>query len=83
VHRAGHCTFTPAETVTAFQTLVQRIGSGKWGDQESEALNEQARALGPGFSLLPPGVPVAPAFFEFEPSVFLRPFDSRTSHDED
>lgn len=83
VHRAGHCTFTPAETITAFQTLVQRIGSGKWHDtDEPEVLNARARALGPGFSVLPPGVPVGPAFFEFEPGVFLRPFDSRSSRDE-
>lgn len=82
VHRAGHCTFTPAETITAFQTLVQRIDSGKWGHKdESEALNGRARALGPTFSVLGPGVPVAPAFFEFDPSAFLRPFDTRSLRD--
>lgn len=25
VHRAGHCTFTPAETVTALQNLIERL----------------------------------------------------------
>jgi hypothetical protein len=28
VHRANHCSFTAAETITAFQTLVQRLDSG-------------------------------------------------------
>ena len=30
VHRAGHCAFTPAETLAAFQTLIHRLDSGKW-----------------------------------------------------
>jgi len=71
VHRAGHCTFTPAETVAAFQTLVQRLDTGAWGDAvEPDALNARAAALGP-LNIAPP------AFFEFEPPVFLRPFDRR------
>ena len=28
VHRAGHCAFTPAETVTAVQTLLNRLPPG-------------------------------------------------------
>jgi pimeloyl-ACP methyl ester carboxylesterase len=31
VHRAGHCAFTPAETVTAFNTLIHRLNTGSWG----------------------------------------------------
>jgi len=30
VHRAGHCAFTPAETVTAVQTLENRLATGRW-----------------------------------------------------
>ncbi len=30
IHRAGHCEFTPAETITALQTLELRLSSGKW-----------------------------------------------------
>ncbi len=77
VHRAGHCTFTPAETITAFQTLVHRLDTGKWRDtDEPEVLNGQALALGP-LNIAPP------AFFEFEPSVFLRPFDTRSLRPKD
>jgi pimeloyl-ACP methyl ester carboxylesterase len=71
VHRAGHCTFTPAETITALSNLIGRLDSGKWGDLEPEELNAAAAALGPAFN------PAPPAFFEFEPAPYPRPFDSR------
>jgi len=72
VHRAGHCTFTPAETVTAFQTLINRMDSGRWDNSTDPALmNQEATALGPTLN------PVPPAFINFQPTVFLRPFDIR------
>ena len=72
VHRAGHCTFTPAETVTAFQTLINRMDSGRWKNSTNPALmNQEATALGPTLNTVPP------AFINFQPTVFLRPFDIR------
>jgi len=72
VHRAGHCTFTPAETVTAFQTLINRLDSNSWTNSTNPALmNQEAAALGPTLN------PVPPAFINFQPTVFLRPFDIR------
>src|SRR5712692_8680558 len=72
VHRAGHCTFTPAETVVAFQTLIHRLNTGRWGDSTNRNLmNQEATALGSTYN------PVPPAFITFEPTVFLRPFDIR------
>jgi pimeloyl-ACP methyl ester carboxylesterase len=77
VHRAGHCTFTPAETLTAFQTLINRLDSGRWdGSTNPGLLNQEADALGPTFNTLGHG-PVPPAFLNFEPTIFLRPFDVR------
>ena len=77
VHRAGHCAFTPAETLAAFQTLIHRLDSGKWENSTNpELLNQEAAALGPTFNTLGQG-PVPPAFFKFEPTRFLRPFDAR------
>jgi len=71
VHRAGHCTFTPAETISAFETLVQRIDTGRWGNSTSPAaMNGQAAALG-AFNTAPP------SFLNFQPDKFLRPFDAR------
>ena len=69
IHRAGHCTFTPAETLTALQELLQRLDSGVWPDLDPATLNATATALGPQNS--------APAsFFDFSPARFLRPFDA-------
>jgi pimeloyl-ACP methyl ester carboxylesterase len=69
VHRAGHCTFTPAETVTALGNLISRLETGKWPDLQANTLNTEAGALGP-LNVVPP------AFFSFHPAPFLRPFDA-------
>jgi pimeloyl-ACP methyl ester carboxylesterase len=84
VHRAGHCAFTPAETVTALKTLIHRLDTGRWERSTSpSSMNEQAAALGSGLNvfLLPDGtsIPANSAFTEFTPPRFLRPFDALTS----
>jgi pimeloyl-ACP methyl ester carboxylesterase len=79
VHRAGHCEFTPAETVVAFGALVRRLDTGKWPGLGSGTLNKAAKALGKPFNVLLVNgkeVHVAPAYFKFQPAVFLRPFDA-------
>jgi pimeloyl-ACP methyl ester carboxylesterase len=82
VDRAGHCTFTPAETIAAAQTLINRLDTGRWNDVDASDLNNAAAALGPGFNIFGNSagqiVPVPPAFFKFNPSRYLRPFDALT-----
>jgi hypothetical protein len=85
VHRAFHCSFTPAETIAAFQMLIQRMDTGRWADSANgRALNRAAAALGPQLNVEallfnPKGtIPTAPAFVPFQPPTFLRPFDSRS-----
>ncbi len=73
VHRAGHCTFTPAETVTALQNLIERVNNGRWPDLNPSTLNAEAAALGP-LNVAPP------SFLRFEPAPFLRPFDASDEH---
>lgn len=68
VHRAGHCTFTPAETVTALLNLTAKLDTGHWPDLEPATLNSEAAVLGP-LNV------AAPSFIEFDPAPFLRPFD--------
>jgi pimeloyl-ACP methyl ester carboxylesterase len=68
VHRAGHCTFTPAETVTALANLIQRLDKGRWPNLDAAALNAESSALGP-LNVVPP------AFIPFHSAPFLRPFD--------
>ena len=70
VSRAGHCTFTPAETIAAFQTLIHRVDTGMWGDSTAaDDLEAAATALGPTYNTVPA------AFIVFQPTRFLRPFD--------
>ena len=69
IHRAGHCTFTPAEVVAAFKTMVRRLDTGRWGDTTSPRnMNMTAASTGLGPS----------DFIRFKPSAFLRPFDARS-----
>ena len=76
VHRAGHCTFTPAETISVVETLLHRLNTGKWSDLQADDLNQGAAALGPLFNIAPP------AFTDFKPSKYLRPFDALTGEKE-
>jgi pimeloyl-ACP methyl ester carboxylesterase len=79
VHRAGHCEFTPAETVVAFGALISRLDTGKWPGLGSATLNKAAKGLGKKRNVLSVNgkeVHVPPAYFKFQPAVFLRPFDA-------
>jgi pimeloyl-ACP methyl ester carboxylesterase len=70
VHRAGHCTFTPAETIAALQALETRLDTGKWTNvTDPGALNSAAAALGSSLNVAPP------SYLAFEPAPFLRPYD--------
>jgi len=80
VHRAGHCAFTPAETVTAAHVLLQRLDTGQWDAAalDPSQLNAAAAALGPSLNVFRIGgqdVLTAPAFQAFQPTLYLRPFD--------
>lgn len=48
--RAGHCTFTPAETSVSVSTLLRRITTGQWGAVDPATLNAEASALNAGGS---------------------------------
>ena len=69
VHRAGHCTFTPAVTVTALDNLIGRLDTGSWPDLTPDVLNAEASALGP-LNIAPP------SFIQFAPANYPRPFDA-------
>lgn len=74
VHRAGHCAFTPAETITAFQTLINRLDTGQWtGTTDPATMNAEATALGQPANIAPP------AFLDYHPAQFLRPFTAYSS----
>ena len=87
VHRGGHCNFTEAETIAALQILTQRLDTGTWPKLNPDDLNTAAKRLGARYNVLfycyicsaiapPVGVPMAPAFVNYTPAPFLRPYDT-------
>jgi predicted esterase len=76
VHRAGHCTFSPAEQISALQALLDRVHASSWQDVPTgpAALNASAQALGPQLNVISSG-PAGPSYDELSPARFLRPFD--------
>ncbi len=80
VHRAGHCAFTPAETITAVQTLLNRLNTGHWNRAALTPghLNAAAADLGATYNIYSSGgsvVATGPEFTRYQPTVYLRPFD--------
>jgi Prolyl oligopeptidase family len=74
VHRAGHCIFSPAETVAALQVLLNRIDKGRWDGAAltPAALNSAAQAQGSGLSQIF-GFTLTPAFIDYTPPAHPRP----------
>ncbi len=81
VSRAGHCEFTPAETITSMQNLLTRVATGEWGNLNSSQLNKQATALGAYYNILDINNNLEytpPAFENYQPLQFLRLYDAFT-----
>ena len=80
VSRAGHCTFTPAETISAVRTLINRVDTGRWQrDTDADELNSAAASLGPSFNVLFTAlgaIPTPAAFVDLTPTRYPRPFDA-------
>jgi pimeloyl-ACP methyl ester carboxylesterase len=74
VHRAGHCAFTPAETIAVLQVLLNRLDTGRWQGTGPDDLNNAAAALGSTLNVAPP------SFFQFQPPPFLRPSSKNGDH---
>jgi hypothetical protein len=77
VHRAGHCEFSDAEMLTALNALMARLDGHGWPSLDPAALDTQAGGFGNSFNTVSDnGVTIAapPAFTQFSPPRFLRPF---------
>jgi pimeloyl-ACP methyl ester carboxylesterase len=85
VNRAGHCTFTPAEQLSALQTLLDRVHGHSWHGVRTDAaaLDARASALGPALNVLAANLPAGPSYARFQPAPFLRPFDLAPGHEHD
>ena len=79
VHRAGHCEFSPAEIITALQSLELRLSGSKWKNLSPTTLNNEASGLGPSLNVIEvngQAVAAAPAFETYKPAKFLRQYDT-------
>jgi hypothetical protein len=63
---AGHCGFTPAETVASVHTLMRRIDTGKWPETTAAAMSKAAADTRLG----------AARFVDYTPPRFQRSYDS-------
>ena len=74
VQRAGHCTFTPAETIAALQVLLERLDTGRWDDMALQpgALDASAAAQGASANEFI-GQAFTPSFVGFKPASYPRP----------
>ena len=80
VHRAGHCAFSAAETITAIEAMIARLDTGSWGPQLSPAdLNTAAQALGDTYNAVGGFFTSPPAFESFDPGPYPRPFPKGTA----
>ena len=66
IYRAGHCEFTPAEQITALESLISRLDTGRWPNLTPATLNGVASALGSTYNTVPP------EFDAYRPAPFLR-----------
>jgi hypothetical protein len=75
VHRAGHCTFSTAETIAALQVLLKRLDTGRWDDAAlgADALNASAAAQGASANSFF-GFAIPPSFVAYSPAHYPRPF---------
>jgi pimeloyl-ACP methyl ester carboxylesterase len=79
-HRAGHCTFTDGEMLSALNALIKRLDTGRWPDLSPSRLNAEAASYGQSFNQIspalvaPPTYQTVPAFALFNPPQFLRPY---------
>ena len=81
VHRAGHCTFTAAETITVVRSILNRLDKGAWDDSalRPTSLNTQAQALGARYQAHGAMFVSPAAFVQFDPGTYPRPFTKGSS----
>ncbi len=76
VNRAGHCAFTPAETIAAIETVLDRLDRGHWDNSAlaPTAMNAHARAAGSSYQRYRSQFAGPPSFVDFSAGPYPRPF---------
>jgi pimeloyl-ACP methyl ester carboxylesterase len=74
VHRAGHCAFSEAETITVIEAMIARLDAGNWNAPLSPAnLNAIAAGLGESYNRVGGFLISPPAFENYTPGPYPRP----------
>ncbi|MET9971648.1 hypothetical protein ABZZ80_38555 [Streptomyces sp. NPDC006356] len=63
---AGHCTFSPAEQLSALHTLEDRLTTGRWTGTDPESLNSRATKADPT---------TPTRYVPYRPTPYPRPYD--------
>lgn len=63
---AGHCTFSPAEQLSALHTLEDRLTTGRWVGTDPGSLNSRATKADPT---------TPTRYVPYRPTPYLRPYD--------
>ncbi|KMS68878.1 LigA protein [Streptomyces viridochromogenes] len=63
---AGHCTFSPAEQLSALHTLEDRLTTGRWTGTDPESLNSRATKADPT---------TPTRYVPYRPTAYPRPYD--------
>ncbi len=76
VHRAGHCAFSAAETVSVIQAMIARLDTGTWNDAAltPAALNTASQSLGDTYNAVGGFFISPPAFASYAPGPYPRAF---------
>ena len=76
VHRAGHCAFTSAEVISLIKVMLKRLDTGRWddGSLRPATLNAAALALGAQDNAIGGFFAAPPAFVDYAPGPYPRPF---------
>jgi pimeloyl-ACP methyl ester carboxylesterase len=64
---AGHCPFSPAETLAVTERLVARLNGGRWQATDAATMNKLAQSYAAGET----------RFIVYKPNPFLRPFGQK------
>ncbi|HET8847012.1 MAG TPA: hypothetical protein VFN35_36455, partial [Ktedonobacteraceae bacterium] len=78
IHRAGHCSFTPAEELTGIHTLIHRLNTGRWGNTTDPETKPGSSGTWPNVQYLadllcPSRKRYAASFYQLLSGSFLTP----------
>ena len=75
VSRGGHCAFSDAEIIAAFEALIQRVDTGGWPDMSPTTMTARAARVGAAYGRSAPlgyAINDSGQFVDFSPRALPR-----------